>query len=454
VPSHARPRVALALIAILAAATPSAGVRAGVGDRPIEYRVAITRPTTQMVDVSMTVLDVERRTLDVAMPTWRPGKYEILDPAGTVREVRAFDGDGTPLPIEKIRKSVWRITTGGAETVRVDYRIFADSLRDRTRHVDDTHAFLSGESVFMFPMGRREDASVIHIEAPEHWSVASGLEPAEGDDRTLLAPNYDVLVDTPIEVGEHEVIEFEVSDTPHEIVLWGEWDECDRERLVEDFSKIVEVQRDIFGELPYERYVFLVHVGRGAGGGTEHLNSTIMQTRSASIEGSVDNSGAYQRFLGLVSHEFFHTWNVKQFRPAGIQPYDYLTENYTKLLWVAEGTTSYYDDLTLARAGLMKESRYFDRIADSIGGFLQRPGRKIQSLEESSFDAWIKFTKGSQDDYNTEISFYSHGAMVSLVLDMRLRETTGNRVSLDDDHVVVDVVGSVDQDHPAGCEVA
>ncbi|MCH7601321.1 MAG: M61 family metallopeptidase [Planctomycetes bacterium] len=406
---------------------PSTAATSRTRSEPIVYTVSLPAPQTQMVDLSIRVPNVTGPTIDFALPVWRPGRYVVLDPAGTVREVRATSDSGRSLEIEKIDKSTWRVTTGGASVVRVDYRVYANSLGDRTRHVDDTHAFLSGSSVFLYVPDRKQDPILIKIDAPPDWKVASGLEHLPGDERTLIAPNYDVLVDSPIEIGLHDRLDFDVDGTPHEIVIWGHAD-YDADELTTDFATIVEAQTSIFGEMPYERYVFLIHVGAGMGGGTEHLNSTIMQTRRASLE----DKKTYKRFLGLVAHEFFHTWNVKQLRPAGIQPYDYAKENYTKLLWVSEGMTSYYTGLTLARTELTKTKDYFKSLADSIGSLRNLPGAKIQSLEESSFDAWIKFNHSTPDSANSTVNFYSKGSLVSLLLDMELRSRTGNDISLDD----------------------
>ena len=416
---------AAALALALAARSPAA-----VSGDAIEYIVRLDAPQTQMVGIEMRVPDVRGTTLEVALPVWRPGRYEVLDSAGAVRDVAATDGAGRALAIEKIDKSTWRIATAGADEVRIAYRVYCNELGSRTRHVDDTHAFLSGSSVFFYVPERRDGPVRVRLDAPAAWKVACGMEHEPGDprneDRTLLAPNYDVLIDSPIEVGRHDLIEFEVDGVPHEIAIWGEADE-DAEKLKRDFAKIIRAQAAIFGGLPYERYVFLVHAGAGAGGGTEHLNSTIMQTSRASLE----DDAAYKRFLGLVSHEFFHTWNVKRLRPAGIQPYDFARENYTKLLWVCEGTTSYYDDLTLARTGLKKANEYLKSLAEAIGNMRDRPGTAVQSLEESSFDAWIKFNATTPDSVNSTVSFYSNGALVSMALDMELRRRTNNAVSLD-----------------------
>src|ERR1041385_2667007 len=394
---------------------------------PIEYTVSLNAPQTQMVDVRMVIRKLTGRTLDVAMPVWRPGRYEVFNPAGGVRDVRAETVVGGPLPIGKTDKTTWHITTGGAEEVTVTYRVYANSLGDRMRHVDDTHAFLSGAAVFFHVPDRLKDAVVVNIEAPSSWKIATGLECVPGNPRKLVAPNYDVLVDSPLETGLHDLLEFEVNGKPHQIAIWG-GARYDPVRLKDDFAKIIKSQASLFGDMPYRRYVFLIHVGPDASGGTEHLNSTIIQRPRASLE----DPEAYKTFLGTVSHEFFHTWNVKQFRPAGMHPYDYMRENYTDLLWVAEGTTSYYADLTNARVGLKEPNEYLGNLSDAIHAMRNRPGTRVQSLAESSFDAWIKFSRSMPDDANFTVSFYDLGALASLHMDMELRRRTRNRVSLDD----------------------
>jgi predicted metalloprotease with PDZ domain len=393
---------------------------------PIEYTVSLNNPQTQMVDVRMLVRNVTGPSLDVAMPVWRPGRYEVLDPAGGVREVRAAGSSGSSLPITKTDKSTWRITTNGERQIQISYRLYANSLAERTRHVDDTHAFLSGAAVFFYIPDRRSDSILVNIEAPANWRVATGLDPAGNNPRRLAAANYDVLADSPLEIGIHDSISFEVNGKPHEIVIWG-GAKYDAEKLKADFTKIIRHQAGLFGEMPYRRYVFLLHVGPDASGGTEHLNSTIIQAPRRALE----NDEAYKTFLGTVSHEYFHTWNVKQFRPAGIHPYDYTRENYTDLLWVAEGTTSYYDDLTLARVGLTKPDDYLKTVGDAIHSMRNRPGAQLQSLAESSFDAWVKFNQPTPDDTNSTVSFYSVGALASLLIDMELRSRSRNEVSLD-----------------------
>ena len=393
----------------------------------IEYAVELDQAHAQLITIEVRVPDVTGATLDFALPVWRPGRYVVLDPAGTVQDFHAADAAGTPLPVTKISKSIWRVSTVGAETIAARYTIYANSLRDRTRHVDDTHAFLSGSAVFAYVPDRRLDPVAVTLQMPDGWRIATGLDRDPDDPRRLLARDYDVLVDSPIEVGVHERIDFDVNGHPHAIAIWGEA-RVDRDELIEDFTKIVRSQAALFGGVPYDRYVFLVHVGPGARGGTEHLNSTIMQTARATFE----DPKRYRRFLGLVSHEFFHTWNVKQIRPASLKPYEYLRENYSRLLWIVEGTTSYYDDLTLARTGLLTEKQYLKRLGDSINEYRERPGRSVQTLEASSFDAWITYNQPHPHDVNSTVSFYRKGALVSLLLDLVIRERTDGAKSLDD----------------------
>ncbi|GAB4386739.1 MAG: PDZ domain-containing protein [Phycisphaerales bacterium] len=395
----------------------------------VEYQVILDRPQTQTFRVVMRIADVSDPQVEVQMPTWRPGRYVILDPASEVRRLAATDADGRALDNTKLDKTTWLIRTGASEDdhrdILIEYEIYANELSLRTRHVDASHAFIDGSCAFMLYAPRRDRPAIVQVQAPPGWRVSTGLETRQPG--VFIAPNYDILVDSPFEIGTHEVLAFQVDGVEHEIAIWGQapWDP---ERLRRDFADIVREQAAVFGGLPYDRYVFQLHVQPGLSGGTEHYNSTIMQTRPSTFE----TPESYRGFLGLVAHEFFHTWNVKRFRPAGISRYDYSGENYTRLLWVAEGTTSYYDDLTLARVGLIKVGDYLKRLSDSIDGLRSRPGERVQSLEEASFDAWIKFYRPGPDRENTTVSFYSKGALASLVLDVEIRSRTNDSRSLDD----------------------
>lgn len=403
---------------------------------PVTYDVDLTRSGEQLIRVKMTLQGVTTPTVDVHLPVWRPGLYLILDQAGTVRQVKATNGDGAPLEIEKTEKSSWRVQTGTASSFIVEYDVWAASLENRTRHADDTHAFFNPATVLMYSHEWRNLPAEVRFTLPlreggSAWRVSSGLAGpgrAAPDRWELTAPNYDILADSPIEAGVHHVITFDVDGKPHEIAIWtGEpstessqtraratkWDD-----LGGDFAKIVEAQRHIFGSLPYDKYVFLLHCYPGGRGGTEHWNSTIMQTPPEAIR----DGERYRSFLTLVSHEMFHTWNVKRFRPQGLAPYDYQRENYTTLLWVSEGMTTYYEDVVLVRAGLMSRSKFFDNLAKNMRTDQTKLGARVQSVAHSSYDAWIKFNKKTADANNSTVSFYDKGALVSFLLDMEIRK--------------------------------
>ncbi len=420
----------LGVLAFLAAsfATFASAAADRVAASPrVEYSVSLESRHEQLVDIEMRVRDWAEPTLQVHMPIWRPGRYEVLESAGGVRSLDAVDASGATLQVEKTEKATWTIATPARGDVTIRYRLHANSINNRTRHVDDTHAFLSGASVFLYCHERRNDPLTVTLRLPEGWRIACGMDAIPSDPSTLTASDYDQLVDSPIEAGIHTTRTLEIEGAPHEFVFWGRTDVVP-ESLYEEAARIVRVQHALFGSFPHRRYVFMTHIGPGMGGGTEHVNSTIMQAKPTAFDSPKDR----RNFLALLSHEFFHTWNVKQFRPEGLKPYRYQRENYTKLLWVAEGTTSYYDELLCVRAGAWKPSHYLESLAKLIEEETTRPGAKVQSLESSSFDSWIKFNKPTPDGVNSTVSFYSKGALVSFMLDAAIRRDSGNAKTLDD----------------------
>ncbi len=404
----------------------------------IDYTVSLKDAPAQLLRVEATLNNAAPGPVDFTLPTWRSGRYVILDFASTVRDVTARNAAGDPLPVRKTDKTTWRVDTTAPGTVTLDYAVFADSRDDRTRYLDSTHCFFDASAVLVYNEPRRNEPHTVRItDIPDNWLIATGLEPDDSAPNTWLSPTYDILADSPFEMGELDIYHFESNGIPHEITIWADPENnspealgYDPEELIEDFKKITDEQVAIFGSVPYERYVYMVHIYPGAGGGTEHLNSTIMQTRP----GVFTDEDRYTGFLGLVAHELFHTWNVKNFRPAGITPYDFVKENYTPDLWIVEGTTSYYDDLTLARTGQMDLDKYIDRIASGVGATRNKFARNRQSLSESSWDAWIHLfaLQRHADRNNVMVNFYGRGALASLCLDLRIRELTDNARSLDD----------------------
>jgi predicted metalloprotease with PDZ domain len=419
--------LAIALLALLFTASFASGSSTAATTSPITYEIGFDRRNEQVVEISMRIAAWDQQHLDVHLPVWRPGRYEVLDVAGTVRTLGATDASGAALEVEKVAKSSWRIKTAGKGDVVVRYQIFANAINNRTRHVDDTHAFLSGASVFLFCHERRESPISVRLKLPTGWQVASGLDGVEGRPEELVASNYDQLVDSPIEAGIQTRRTITVANVPHEFAFWGRTESIP-ESLFTDSAKIIEAQHALFGSFPHRRYVFLTHIGPGLSGGTEHVNSTIIQFKPTAFDVPKD----YRNVLALISHEFFHTWNVKNFRPAGLKPYDYIRENYTDLLWVAEGSTSYYDELICVRAGVWTPDQYLEALGKMIADEVARPGAAVQSVSEASFDAWIKFNRPTADSMNSTVSFYTKGALVNFLLDASIREKTGNAKSLDD----------------------
>jgi len=398
------------------------------------YHVDLSERDVQQVTIEARFSEAVGETLDFHLPVWRSGLYLVLDFVGTMSGLEVTDGSGDALQFEQTAKSSWRVrrTDAGAGDVVVRYRLYADSLSDRTRHVDTDHAFLNPAAVFVYADGFREEPVEVDIDLPEGWRAESGM--VQPDPGHFVAPHYDRLVDSPIEAGTFDLVTFEAGGMTIDFLIEGTWD-GDEERLANDISAIVEASVEVFETadrpLPTERYLFMLHSAPGLGGGTEYYNSTVVHTDPRAFW----DDERWQRFLGLMAHEFFHTWNVKRFRPAAIDRYDYLDINYTELLWVAEGLTSYYDQLLPVRAGLVSVADYRDQLADTIGGVLSNPGYSQDTLARASLEAWTKgYHRGADraaDKPNRTVSFYSQGGLLGLVLDLEIRRASDGQRSLD-----------------------
>ena len=395
----------------------------------VEYTLGMSNPRSHVFEVSMafTNLPSGDATIDLIMPVWRSGRYVLFDLAGNVITFKALDGSGKELSWEKIDKMTWRVQKKGATNVTASYTLFANDFTTRKNGLNVEHAFVNGAAVFMYVEKYRKLPVRLNIKPYGEWHVTTGLEHVKGNPTMLVADNYDHLVDCPVEIGNQKEYAFDVDGVPHVISLTGEGN-YDADSLKRDMAKVVKAAKDFWGEFPYKRYVFFVHLAAQGGGGTEYLNSTIMGARSLAFR----NPGAYRGFLGLTSHEFFHTWNVKQLRPKGMHPYDYTKENYAKEYWIAEGTTSYYSPLITRRAGFGTARQYVEGLGAQIQEDRSRPGNKVQSLSESSFDAWIKHWKPSEHSYNTQTDYYGKGSHVSLLLDLEIRHRSKGKSSLDD----------------------
>ncbi|HTO93609.1 MAG TPA: hypothetical protein VMM80_04530, partial [Bacteroidota bacterium] len=407
-------------IMMLFAMTAESGVR-------IRYGLAMPRPATHLFEVTVTFtgLPASPHELLLQLPVWRPGRYLVLDFAGGVTRFAALKGNGEPLAWRKTDKSTWRIETGGATEVRATYEVYADEFDQRTRGLDDEHAFVNGAAVFMYSPAFRSHPVEIEVFPPAGWHVTTGMDSTSPT--RFTAPDYDVFADSPLEIGTQQDFSFEACGVPHVLSIYGggNWEP---DTLIRDIRKIIETDREFWGSLPYRRYVFLLHCTPGGGGGTEHVNSTIMGSHPFVFR----NPETYRGFLGLVSHEYFHTWNVKQIRPAALAHPDYQRENYTGELWLAEGGTSYFDGLILLKAGLTTRERFLEGIARTVYEDRLRPGNTVQSVAQSGFDAWIKYWKGDRESFNEESDYYQKGAAVSMVLDVEIRHATADARSFAD----------------------
>lgn len=397
----------------------------------LSYTLALPNPHTHLYEITLTVANVTTPTLDLQLPTWTPGSYLQREYARHVQDFTASDAAGNAMAWEKTDKATWRVASAATieapKTITAFYRVYANELATQTSHLDGTHAYFNGASLFMYAAAAKNTPHRLKFIVPDGWRVSTPLGLNPDADGYYTAADYDRLIDSPTEIGTHKLLEFTVREKLHRVAIWGEYEFNDK-KLTADLAKIVEAGAQIFGGLPYEHYLFIVHVQPGIGGGTEHLNSNVSMTRPEAFR----SDRAYKQFLGLESHEYFHHWNVKRIRPVALGPFDYQRENYTRGLWVSEGITNYYGDQLLRRAGLISSAEYLEGLVTMIAGYEQLPGRFKQSAESASFDAWIKHYRPDENSVNTALSYYTRGEILGLLLDIEIRTATDGARSLDD----------------------
>jgi predicted metalloprotease with PDZ domain len=386
----------------------------------------MSKPWTHLLDVEMHVKwNRMPDKAELKMPVWTPGSYLVREYARHVQDFAVKDGSGRALTWQKTNKNTWQIDTKGVKEIVTTYRVYSNELTVRTNELNDDHGFWNNAALLMFPAGQLAAPSTVTVIPYAKWKVVTGLPQVAGASNTFRAPNFDVLYDSPFEVSDFKEISFDVHGKKHRYIMSGEGN-YDLKKLADDTAKIVDAAYQIFGELPYEDYTFIVNL-RG-GGGLEHLNSTALQWNRFGFA----PESRYHGFLSLVAHEYFHAWNVKRIRPDALGPFDYENENYTKLLWVAEGGTAYYESLLLRRAGLITDKELLDARASTIEQLQNRPGRFETSLEEASFDAWIKYYRQDENAINNQISYYDKGEVVNMMLDVSIRTASNGAKSLDD----------------------
>lgn len=410
----------------------------------ISYTLSLERPSRHLFGIEIRVDTNGLPTLDLEFPAWSPGRYFIYDFARNVQELSAFGSGERRLTVEKIAKGSWRIDTKDEASIRITYRMYGDSLSGTFSQLDDRHASINGSSLFGYIVGRQYEPVELTIAEPEGWKSYCALKRRGRRGTTIFqAPNYDVLIDSPIEIGSPIARSFEHQGVTYHVILDIAGAEGVRkssalkervDRFVADTEKTVKAYTRIFGRPEFDEYYFLVNVDPYAptGDGMEHLASTRLV-----INGYLTNDADYEGTVGVMSHEFFHIWNVKRLRPAELGPFDYTKERHTTLLWFAEGFTQYYGHLMLRRAGVWDDKQLFKHLAEEINTVDRSPGRFHRNLRDSSFDTW--HAAGARNPIaaasnfrNTYVNYYHKGAVTALLLDVEIRRATSGAKSLDD----------------------
>lgn len=405
----------------------------------VQYTLYPSNPAAHIFTVSIYIENPNPEGQRFSLPTWIPGSYMIREFSKNIVEIHAKTGD-VSIPVRQLNKNTWVVHTDGQPCI-VEYDVYAWDLSVRMAHLDQTHGYCNGTSVFLQVEGMEEQIHRVLIQEPSDplcsdWRIATTLK-SLGEDPYAFgwfeASDYDDLIDHPIEMGTFELLKFEACGIPHEIALTGKARFC-RERLVADLKTICEYELNFFGApAPMDRYLFQILIESSGYGGLEHRSSTSLICERENLpEDMTTTTNEYVQFLGLVSHEYFHTWHVKRLKPAVFMPYDLSVESYTSLLWVFEGWTSYYDDLILLRAGLINEEQYRWLVGRMITRVYKGSGLYKQSLTDSSFTAWTKFYRQDENAPNSVVSYYAKGAMAAMALDLYLRQKTDNATTLDD----------------------
>ncbi len=397
----------------------------------ISYTVSMPQPDTHLLQVQMRVRAARSAQLpaqlDLVMPVWTPGSYLVREYARHVQDFAAQDDSRRQLAWRKANKNTWRVETNGAREVNASYAVYSNELTVRTNELNDRRAFWNNSATLMYVEGHLSAPAVVRVAPRPGWKVATGLSAVPGELNAFRAENFDILYDSPFLASDFTVWAFDVRNVPHRFVIDGAGN-YDPQRIRRDAQRIAETTAGIMGEIPFRDYTFQLMISPSSGGGLEHLNSTALIWRRFGFQ----PEAAYRDFLGLVAHEYFHAWNVKRIRPDALGPFDYTRENYTRLLWVAEGVTNYYEDLIVRRAGLMTDRDYLARVANAIRTLQNTPGRFEMSIEEASFDAWIKYYRPDENTINSSVSYYDKGGIVALLLDLEIRRRSRNAKSLDD----------------------
>lgn len=397
----------------------------------VHYKLKMSKPQNHYFEVEMIIDGVKENVLEVKMPVWAPGSYLVREFSKNVNQVKAFDEKNNALKIDKKAKNKWVINSKGVKQVKVVYEVYSFELSVRTSFLDLTHGFVSGTGVFMYVEALKTKPGTLEI-FPYHdfkkitTALELNSEQISSDGSFSYKFNdYDQLVDCPIEIGNQTEFEFVAAGTKHKVGIYGEGNYVIDE-LKKDMAKICESATAVFGSNPNKNYTFIIHNVTDGQGGLEHKNSTTLSVNRWTYDKS-----KYVDFLSLVAHEYFHLWNVKRIRPIELGPFNYEEENYTTLLWVMEGFTSYYDELLLVRAGYISDEQYLSKLNGSLNYVEGSVGSRVQSVAHSSFDAWIKGYRPNENSANTQMTYYTRGTTIASLLDAMIIEKYEGKKCLD-----------------------
>lgn len=402
----------------------------------ISYTLNFAESARHLVSVTIAVGQIDQDQVILVLPAWTPGSYKIRDYSANQGNLRAFDCSGSgrvPINIRWRDKSSLVLVTKGVTAIEVEYVVFGFERSVRTNHITRNHAFIVPAATLMYVEGRMNEIHHVVIKRDSSaWpSITTPLSPVQRqhpDGLLLAAANYDVLADSPIELGSHTTTSFVAHGATHEVAVESN-QPVDVDWLVKQIQRIVDVEAQIFGGLPYDRYVFIVQVYPGGGGGLEHSRCSVNAVEAAMFL----DKAKVSKLLSLLCHEFFHTWNVKRIRPIELGPFNYQQEVYTPMLWLAEGLTSYYDDLLHYRCGFATQKEYLETLAkEHILKLMRVPGRHVMSVRDSSLLAWVKLYQAGADGINRFPSYYLAGGVVMLLLDLHIIAHTDGSRSLDD----------------------
>ncbi|MFT7343477.1 MAG: putative metalloprotease with PDZ domain [Lentimonas sp.] len=398
----------------------------------IHYNLRMEKPAAHYFQVEMVVKDFKKSSLEFKLPVWAPGSYLVREFSKNLDLVKATDKNGKALQINKSNKNTWVVDTKNVKEVHINYEVYSFELTVRTSFLDNTHGFVSGSGVFMYLNNAKDVLGTLDVYPHSSFSkITTALnrskESEVSDEKTSFEfKDYDQLVDCPIEIGNQETFSFNAAGLNHDVGIYGRGNH-DIEQLKIDMPKIIESATSVFGVNPNKNYTFIIHNVENGQGGLEHINSTTLSVNRWTYEGS-----KYIGFLSLVAHEYFHLWNVKRIRPIELGPFNYDEENYTTLLWVMEGFTSYYDELLLLRAGYYDKDTYLRKLNGTLNYVEGSTGSRIQPLAHASYDAWIKAYRPNENSVNTTMSYYSRGQMMAMLFDAMIIDKYKGEKGLDD----------------------